>query len=36
MPKLRIFSKEEAVSYVQFNNRVFMQGATMTPNTLIN
>lgn len=36
MSRLRIVSKEEAVSYVQSNNRVFLQGAAMTANTLIN
>jgi len=36
MSQLRIVSKAEAVSYVQSNNRVFLQGAAMTPNALIN
>ena len=36
MSQLTIVSKEEAVSYVKSNDRVFLQGAAMTPNTLIN
>lgn len=35
MPLLKIVSKEEAVSYVKSNSRLFIQGAAMTPNTLI-
>lgn len=36
MNSLHIVSKEEAVSYVKSNSRLFTQGAAMTPNTLIN
>ena len=35
MSSLHIVSKEEAVSYVKSNDRVFTQGAAMTPNVLI-
>ncbi len=35
MSLLKIVSKEEAVSYVKSNSRLFIQGAAMTPNTLI-
>jgi len=35
MSQLKIVSKEEAVSYVQPKSRVFLQGAAMTPNILI-
>ncbi len=35
MHLLKIVSKEEAVSYVKSNSRLFIQGAAMTPNTLI-
>ena len=33
---LKIISKEESVFHVKSGNRVFIQGAAMTPNTLIN
>lgn len=33
---MKIVSVEEAVSYVKNNDRVFFQGAAMTPNVLIN
>jgi acyl-CoA hydrolase len=36
MNSLNIVLKEEAVSYVKSNSRLFTQGAAMTPNTLIN
>ncbi len=35
MSSLHIVSKEEAVSHVKSNDRVFTQGAAMTPNVLI-
>ena len=34
--KLRIVSKQEAVSQVKSGDRIFIQGAAMTPNILIN
>lgn len=33
---LKVITKQEAVSYVNSGNRVFVQGAAMTPNVLIN
>lgn len=35
MNPINIVSKEEAVSYIKSNDRVFTQGAAMTPNILI-
>jgi acyl-CoA hydrolase len=33
---LKVISKQEAVGYVNSDNRIFIQGAAMTPNVLIN
>lgn len=33
--QLKMVTKQEAVSYVNSGNRIFIQGAAMTPNTLI-